>query len=147
MLVYQRVLYFHCLFLLTIWASIQLQLQPENKNQGLYPGSTMFHGSITPIQDFMSLVPYLEMTLSKLQVLSDLVFHQLEEMGQWRTFGDPKAWYRYFRMKSSTLYHWMILNDLEGWIILTPAQGPYPFFPTSDIGPRRAHFPGSPDPW
>lgn len=27
----------------------------------------------------MSLVPYLEMTLSKLQVLSDLVFHQLEE--------------------------------------------------------------------
>lgn len=30
-------------------------------------------------QDFMSLVPYLEMTLSKLQVLSDLVFHQLEE--------------------------------------------------------------------
>lgn len=30
-------------------------------------------------EDFMSLVPYLEMTLSKLQVLSDLVFHQLEE--------------------------------------------------------------------
>jgi len=30
-------------------------------------------------QDFMLLVPYLEMTLSKLQVLSDLVFHQLEE--------------------------------------------------------------------
>ena len=86
----------------------------------------------------MSLVPYLEMTLSKLQVLSDLVSHQLEEMGQWRTFGDPKAWYRYFRMKSFILYHWMILNDLEGWIILTPAHTR--FFRLRTLGPEGTIF-------
>ena len=31
MLVYQRVLYFHCLFLLTIWASIQLNFNRRTK--------------------------------------------------------------------------------------------------------------------